>query len=466
MVYKNSLSRKGASRGMSGVELTSGRILVVGASPRQAGALSARLALYGLVTTTAASSAAAINQLRNGRFDSIVIDAEERDEAETIELCRKLRDVARPFIVPQLAIVQEGASLQRIQPHVDVVLRAPAHPAQIGARLLMATRVAVMEDEARLRAVTLSNFDQSVDLSFNIDDLHAPQILFVGPPSPFFLGLERHLRNCGGQVTGAFSTFTAFDYLHERDFDTVVTNGIDAMDRVYVMAHAFRRNTRLFHTPLCLFIDMDDFEDVEKAFKVGFSDILDARGEPRDMSSRVMSLARERRRREMVKRAFNAIRNHTLMDRETGLATPRFFAAHLRQMVQHQHATGRDLSLLLVRTFPPRKAMPADLARAHKQFSSMLSHLIRTEDLGAQLDDSVFAIAMPGSNNTQAARAAERIEAIASCTAFDAGDHGIPFQLALNTINVQRGPHENADSLLNRALQKLTGSVRPEAATS
>jgi len=255
------------------MEMFTGRVLVVGRTPQQAGALSARLARYGATTSTAAGEAAARTLLKSHQYDGIVIDGENGQDEESALLAAALRHAAAPLIVPVLVVLGAGAEGLASAREADVVMRGPVHPAQICARLQLAKRVSVMEEEARLRAATLRQFGQQVDLSLNSDDYRAAQILFIGHPSPFFLGLERAVRTQGGSITAAFSTFTAFDYLHERDFDAVVCNAIDNQDACFVIANAFRRNTRLFHTPLCLFVDLDDFSELERAFESGFSNL-------------------------------------------------------------------------------------------------------------------------------------------------------------------------------------------------
>jgi two-component system cell cycle response regulator PopA len=432
-----------------------GRILVVGASARAAGTFSARLARYGLQTNTASGVRAMANQLRNGRYAGVVIDAADMEPPQHVEAVKQARESAAPYIVPVIVVIRPEQSATHTKTGADVTLRHPIHPAQLSARIQMAARVAIMEDEVRLRAGTLRRFAHTIDLSLNPADYKAAQVLFVGHPSPFFLGLERSIRQQGASITAAFSTFTAFDYLHERDFDAVVCSGLNELDPVFVIANAFRRNTRLFHTPLCLFVDLDDFDDSERIFEAGFSDILDARGDTADMSGRVLSLARERRRRETVRKAFLQIRDSAVTDAGTQLATPDFFAAHLYEMTRRNREVARDMTLIVVRAVSPRRVSVEEEDKALKQFGSMISHLIRVEDFAARIERRVFAIAMPGTTEEAGRHAVERIEAIASCTAFDAGDLEAPFQLTLSCSVVQRHSSELADALLSRALDEV-----------
>ncbi|MFV4649270.1 hypothetical protein ACNJUT_22005, partial [Mycobacterium tuberculosis] len=102
----------------------------------------------------------------------------------------------------------------------DLVMSPPVHPAQIALRLESLTRAAVTEEEFELRAQTLA--DRGRRLEPPVMDDAPLEILTVGEPAPKFLALSHALRACGAQTTGAFTAYTAFDYMHERPFDAVV----------------------------------------------------------------------------------------------------------------------------------------------------------------------------------------------------------------------------------------------------
>ncbi len=79
------------------------------------------------------------------------------------------------------------------------------------------------------------------------------RILAIGEPAPQFLALSNALTRSGADVVGAFTAYTAFDYLHERAFDAVVLWAGDNQQEALSIAAGMRRNTRLFTSrPCCI----------------------------------------------------------------------------------------------------------------------------------------------------------------------------------------------------------------------
>ncbi|MCG8441728.1 MAG: GGDEF domain-containing protein, partial [Caulobacterales bacterium] len=244
------------------------------------------------------------------------------------------------------------------------------------------------------------------------------------------------------------------------DFDAVVVNGGDSLEPALTICSSLRRNTRLYHTPSLLMVDIDAFDDADAAFERGVSDILPDRAPPAELASRIISLARERRRRESIKAAFAQARSPQVTDEATGLVSPAFFCEHLDAMARRAAPIARPLSLVVLHASAPRDVEGEPRAQALRQLGSMVRHLMRVEDLGARLDAGVFVIAMPGSERGAAEDAARRLEAVAECTAFDGGQGAPPFQLQIDAAVAQLDPDEAGRALLARAVRRFEGRAR------
>ncbi|HCR65726.1 MAG TPA: hypothetical protein DIW38_04340, partial [Oceanicaulis sp.] len=104
----------------------------------------------------------------------------------------------------------------------DARLPKNAHPIQIASRLRALSRLKVLEHTAQLRLQSaLEAGYQPAPVPVNADD---STVLFVGAPGPSFMRLQFAMSKAGIQTIAAFSTFNAFDYLHERTFDAVILN--------------------------------------------------------------------------------------------------------------------------------------------------------------------------------------------------------------------------------------------------
>lgn len=426
------------------------RVLVAADDPERAETLAARLDRLGFAARATVGPQAARDAVLARVYDAVVIDAGARPIASAATLARDLKAAARPRLLATALVAPADADARGAAEAFDAILREPVHALQIAARLQTILRLAVMEDEVRLRAQTLALRGAEVDVASVRGDFRPPQVLFVGEPTPYYLGLEAALRAGGGEVTAAFTSFTAFDYLHERDFDAVILNAVKAREPAFTIAAALRRNTRLFHLPALLFVETASFEEEEEAFARGVSDLLAAGAPPADLARRVVTLVRERQRREAVKSAFARARAPGANDPATGLASAEFFLDHLDNMIKRAAALERSLSLVILRAKAPVATRKEAREDAFRQLGSMVRHLVRTEDLPARIEPGVFVVAMPAADPASATEAAKRLAAIAECTAFDGGGDD-RFQLEITTAVSERRAGDTSATLLTRA---------------
>jgi two-component system cell cycle response regulator PopA len=436
------------------------RVLVVSERASDAGALASALKPFALEVISAAGDAGARAAIRARPVDAVVLHALGTSTAAVSRLAIELKARTQPRLLV-VAAVGERFDPSHPPQGVDAALAPPAHPAQIAARIKLTLRLAVMEDEARLRASTLGARGVHVDLG--LDDVRRPRVnvLYVGHATPTFLGLATTLSGFGATLSAAFTTFTAFDFLHERDFDAVVINALDKVDVGFTVCTAMRRNTRLFHTPAALIIDPLRFDLAEEAFEKGASDLLPVDASPEDVARRIMSLARERQRRMLIKSAFAQVRAPEVVDVISGLATASFFVDHIDAMARRAQRLERPLSMVVARTNTPETAQPAERNMALRQIGSMISRLMRAEDFAAELEPGVFAIAMPGAGRAAAEGAAHRIAAIAECTAFGGGPSADAFQVELRCEVGELARDEAARALLTRTIKAFDRDIAP-----
>src|SRR6202000_1440946 len=95
----------------------------------------------------------------------------------------------------------------------DLTLAAPLHPAQAACRLETLVRTATAQEELELRTATFA--ERAAPLDPGQPGAAPWRILAAGEPAPRFLALSNALIQHGAEVTGAFTAYTAFDYLHE-----------------------------------------------------------------------------------------------------------------------------------------------------------------------------------------------------------------------------------------------------------
>ena len=191
------------------------RVLIVARDDSLAGPLAEGLDRLGWRTITARGPYAGIAALADLQIEAAIVDLTSGGpEART--LARRLKGACAPRKLPVGAIGEPAADVQDF----DLILAPPLHPAQAVLRLENLVRMAVAEEEFELRRET---FGERGRLLEPVDEAALPiRVLAIGEPAPQFLALSNALTQAGAEVVGAFTAYTAFDYLHERPFDAVV----------------------------------------------------------------------------------------------------------------------------------------------------------------------------------------------------------------------------------------------------
>ncbi len=429
------------------------RVLIVARDDAVAGPLSRGLDNLGWRTITARGPYAAAAAMGDLAVEAAIVDMKSCGD-EAMAMARRLKSAAEPRRLPVVAIGDADPELEAAG--FDLVLAPPPYPIQMALRLESLLRVAVAEEEFELRLETFADHGRRLDLPE--DPGRAYRVLAVGEPAPQFLALSNALGQAGAEVVGAFTAYTAFDYLHERPFDAVVLWGGENQSEALSIAAGMRRNTRLYHTPALLYLKVGSSVTHGEAFSKGVSDVASPQTPADETARRVMELARAFRRQNAIRQALERARSSGLMDAATGLFTRDLFAAHLARLAQAARARRRPLSVCVLKVPDRPELAPIRrggwLDRAIPQIGSMVGRLVRAEDTAARLSSEVFGLALPATRAAQAIAAGERIAAVIACTAFEAGDGKPAFVVEFDIGVAEVAPEENAARALERAAAK------------
>ena len=429
------------------------RVLIVARDDAVAAPLSRGLDNLGWRTITARGPYAAAAAMGDLAMEAAIVDVRSCG-AEALGLAKRLKAAASPRRLPVVAIGDPAPELEAAG--FDLVLTPPAYPIQMALRLESLLRGAVAEEEFELRIETFADYGRRLELPDEPE--RSFRILAVGEPAPQFLALSNALAQAGAEVVGAFTAYTAFDYLHERAFDAVVLWGGENQSEALSIAAGMRRNTRLYHTPALLYLKEGSAVTHAEAFSKGVSDVASPETPADQTARRVLELARAYRRQTAIRQALERARSTGLMDAATGLFTRDLFAAHLARLAQAARIRRRPLSVCVLKAPDRPELAPIRrggwLDRAIPQIGSMIGRLVRAEDTAARLSSEVFGLALPATRGAQALAAGERIAAVIACTAFEAGDGKPAFVVEFDIGVAEVDPSENAARALERAAAK------------
>ena len=426
------------------------RVLVIAQSDDLVGDLCQGLDGLGWRTMTARSTAAAIAAARDMVLDAVIFDASHPDIDAVIA---DLRTNAAPRRLPIICIGPKAAEVEA----ADLQIAASPHPAQTAVRLEQLVRASVAEEEFDLRQQTFSAHGETLKPT---DTSQSPlRILVAGSPDRRFIALSNALSDAGAEIVAAPTPYTAFDYLHESAFDAAVLWGAADHAPALSIAAGMKRNTRLYHIPLALYLRSSGEIDLGDIYRRGFADVSAADTPETETAARVLVLAATHRRHQSIRKALEAARGSDLTDPATGLFTPQLFAAHLAQVAEGARERRRPLSVCVLRVAQSDALVHARaggwLDRAMPQIGAMVSRLVRVEDTAARLAPEVFALALPATRGPAGKLAAQRIAAVIGCTAFDAGRDRSPFVVDFDVGTAELATGENPAALLERASADL-----------
>jgi len=427
------------------------RVLVVAASDDRVDSLCVGLDSRGWSTITARSADGAVAALGDFRVEAVVIDAAGFDLRA---LCGALRIADRPRRLPILALCAPG--VDPATTGADFVMTTTPHPVQAANRLEQMVRAAVAEDEAELRRDTFRL--RGIEPPVAALDRTPLRILAAGAPDRRFLALSNALTGRGCEVVAAPTPYTAFDYLHEQPFDAAVLWGADDHAPALSIAAGMKRNTRLYHIPIALYLRGEP-GDLGELYGRGFAEVAPRDTSELELADRVHTLATWHRRLQDVRATLDAAEGTELTDGTTGLFKRDVFAGHLARLSDAMQARRQPLSVCVLRIVETDALTQAReggwLEKALPQIGAMVSRLVRAEDMPARLGAEVFALALPATIAAEARVAAQRIAAVIGCTAFDAGADRSPFVTEFTVGCAQMQDGEGPAALLERASADL-----------
>ncbi len=424
------------------------RVLVVAETDERIGDLCRGLDALGWRTMTARTGEAAIVALADLTLDAAIVDLAHCQIAALPEALRRAAGARRLPMIGLGALTADGSGAD-----FDLIMATQPHPAQAALRIEQLVRAAIAEEEFRVRQATFAQHGASLDAG--LPDPSPERILIAGAPDHRFIALANTLTAAGAEVVAAPTPYTAFDYLHESAFDAALLWGAPDHAPALSIASGMKRNTRLYHIPLALYLRSEGEINLGELYNRGFSDVATHDAPEPDVAGRVLDLARMHRRHLAIRRALEAGRGSDIMDPATGLFTRHLFASHLARIEDAATARRRPLSVCVLRVSENESLAQARaggwLDRAMPQIGAMVSRLVRVEDTAARLAPEVFALALPATPGPSARLAVERIAAVIGCTAFDAGPDKTPFVVEFNVGVAQLMPGEGAGALLERA---------------
>jgi two-component system cell cycle response regulator PopA len=384
---------------------------------------------------------------------AVLIDM--RDHYTSVpKIIQTLKDRFAPHETPFVGTISDEEAIDDTL--FDSAIFQPSHPAQIATRVNSLIRLSKMQREICLRIETLQeDFGVKYDLEAEKFE-HSFRVLFIGKASPDFMVVINALEEKNVEVVAAFTSFSAFDFLHEVKFDAVVMNMLNGPEPALTITETMRRNSRLYHVPT-LYLTGEDFDLHDKAYAFGATDIIPFGSVGEEISGRILELANYHRVHVQLKEKFSAIGGSRCIDDASGTFNQAFFFAHMRRVNAANIEQGTPTAIMLVRILPALGGVDAvNVTAACDRAGRMIKNMIRMEDIIARLDDFTYAIGFPGQSEASVQVVSDRISGIMSDAAFETGNLGREiFQMDLDIRVSDVSTARNTDQVISTLLSKL-----------
>ena len=304
----------------------------------------------------------------------------------------------------------------------DSTLFAPMHASQIANRVNAMIRLGVMEGEIERRLETLrEDFGETPEIGDFSSDRKF-RVLFIGKASPSFMIIINSLQDKGVDVIAAFTSFSAFDYLHGDPFDAVVMNALEQSEPAFSISETMRRNSKLYHTPTLFLVNGNTFRDHSTAYDRGARDIIDMNADSEEISGRILELANYHRIHEQMKIDFQSLAVKG-RDEAVRAYSKGFLRAHLPRMLRDAEKRDLPTTLIGLKLIPNSADEVTEIAidAAYGQTADLISNLVRMQDVVCKWDKGTFVLAFYDTDGAEALTVLKRIKALLDCTVYDSG---------------------------------------------
>jgi two-component system cell cycle response regulator len=412
----------------------SARILVVDDVPANVKLLEARLSAEYFDVLTASNGAEALAVCARAECDIILLDVMMPD-LDGFEVCRRLKSNPATHFIPVVMVTALDSPADRVrglEAGADDFLTKPVSDVVLIARVRSLTRLKMMTDELRMRAITSLEIGvQAPERSAVADTGKGGRVLLVDDrPSSY----ERLAPVLSTEHTVDVESNPAEALFHAADGDydlLIVSLGLDNFDGLRLCSQA-RSLERTRHVPILAIADADNNTRLLRGLEIGVNDYLLRPVDKNELLARARTQIRKRRYTDHLRDNVQNSIEMAITDALTGLHNRRYMESHLGTLVEQAVARGKPISVLVLDIDYFKTVNDAHGHAAGddvlKEFSQRLKKAVRGIDLACRYGGEEFVVVMPDTDVGVATMVAERLRRRVAAE---------PFAICQNTRTVQ-----------------------------
>jgi len=442
------------------------RVLVVDDVPANVKLLEARLSAEYFDVVTAVSGADALKICERAECDVVLLDVMMPD-MDGFEVCRQLKTSPTTHHIPVVivtALDQPSDRVKGLQAGADDFLTKPVSDVALIARVRSLSRLKVMTDELRMRAVTSRDIGiESPEREAVADAGQGGRILIVDDR-------VESSRRVAETLAGAHTVEIeanpgeALFRAAEGNYDLLIVSlGLKNFDGLRLCSQV-RSLERIRHVPILAVADEDSRTRLVRGLEIGINDYLTRPIDKNELMARVRTQIRKKRYTERLRDNVQMSIEMAITDALTGLFNRRYMETHVGTLVEQATARGKPLTVLLldIDYFKPINDSYGHDAGDDvlREFATRMKKSIRGIDLACRYGGEEFVVVMPETDMAVATVVAERLRRRIASEPFPIqdGTGKVEVTISIGIAALRRG--ETAAAVLKRADQALYRAKR------
>jgi two-component system cell cycle response regulator len=442
------------------------RVLVVDDIAANVKLLDARLSAEYFEVRTAMSGAEALAVCERAECDIVLLDVMMPD-MDGFEVCRQLKSSPATHHIPVVmvtALDQPSDRVRGLEAGADDFLTKPVSDIALIARVRSLSRLKLMTDELRMRAVTSREIGiESPEREAVTETGRNGAILVVDDR----LGSsERLKRMLSGEhkITIESDPNAALFHAAEGNYDLLIVSlGLEGFDALRLCSQ-IRSVDRTRNVPILAIADADNNTRLVRGLEIGVNDYLTRPVDKNELMARVRTQIRKRRYTERLRDNVQMSIEMAITDPLTGLYNRRYMESHIGTLVEQAVTRGKPLTVLVL-DIDYFKAI--NDTHGHdagddvlREFAIRIRKSIRGIDLACRYGGEEFVVVMPETDMVVATVVAERLRRRIASEPFPIQQGARVVDVTISIGIAALGRDDTAARVIKRADQALYRAKR------
>lgn len=442
------------------------RVLVVDDVLANVKLLEARISAEYFDVVTAMSGPEALEVCSKSQCDIVLLDV-MMPGMDGFEVCRRLKADPATHHIPIVIITaldQPADRVRGLEAGADDFLTKPVSDISLFARVRSLTRLKMMTDELRMRA--LSGYQAGIHALKDetlVDDGLGGRVLIVDERPASYERIRAALRDTSTvdvESSPAAALLRAADWNYDLMIVSLAFDNYDAL-RLCSQVRSLEATRQL---PLLIVADPNETARILRGLDIGVNDYLVRPIDRHELQARVMTQVRRKRYADKLRMNVQQSMQMALTDTLTGLHNRRYLETHLETLLMRSVRTKRSLSVIMIdidHFKPINDNFGHDAGdEVLRQVSARIQSSLRSMDFACRYGGEEFVIVMPDADIETANTVGERLRDAISAEPFlvPEGRGGISVTISLGAAVWHED--DDAQSLLKRADEALYRAKR------